>query len=214
MRYLGEPFCAVCREGVIESIYAKASPFRTYEPGITTFEMSSDSVVFKLGLNHPEPTSLERKWYLNDVMIGDNVDSITVMFTDLNNGLNKVMASVTDTSYWLRPYDDETYHKTEVEWNVSTGAVSSEQQIKILNHSAISIYPNPVNDFLIVKILEEGNGEATIELYDSQGRQIHIHIDKYPGTHTLEMSELEAGIYMVRISLDGKYLSSRRIIKR
>ena len=62
--------------------------------------------------------------------------------------------------------------------------------------------------------LEEGNGEATIELFDSQGRQIQSHIDKYPGTHTLEMSELKAGIYMVRISLDGKYLSSRRIIKR
>jgi hypothetical protein len=214
MRYLGEPFCAVCREGVIETIYAQASPFRSYEPGITTFEISSDSVVFKLGLNHPEPTSLESLWYLNDVMIGGGVDSIAVHLTDLTQGLNTVMASVTDTSYWIRPYDDETYHKTEVEWNVTKSALSSGEEIKILNHSAISIYPNPVDDYLFVKILEEGNGEATIELYDSQGRQIQSHIDKYPGTHTLEMSELKAGIYMVRISLDGKYLSSRRIIKR
>ena len=38
--------------------------------------------------------------------------------------------------------------------------------------------------------------------------------DKYPGTLRLEMGTLEAGIYMVKISLDGKYLSSRRIIKR
>ncbi len=214
MRYLEVPFCAVCREGVIETIYAQASPFRSYEPGITTFELSTDSVVFKLDLNHPEPTSLERIWYLNDVMIANNVDSITLRASELNQGLNTVMASVTDTSYWIRPYDDETYHKTEVEWNVSGGTLSSGEEIKILNHSAISIYPNPADDYLFVKILEEGNGEATIELYDSQGRQIQSHIDKYPGTHTLEMSELKAGIYMVRISLDGKYLSSRRIIKR
>ena len=214
MRYLGEILCAVCREGIIESIYARTTPFKGYEPGITTFEISSDSVVFKLDLNHPEPTSLERIWYLNDVMIANNVDSITLRATELNQVLNTVMASVTDTSYWIRPYDDETYHKTEVEWNVSGGTLSSEQQIKILNHSAISIYPNPADDYLFVKILEEGNGEATIELYDSQGRQIQSYIDKYPGTHTLEMSELKAGIYMVRISLDGKYLSSRRIIKR
>jgi hypothetical protein len=214
MRYLEVPFCAVCREGVIETIYAQASPFRSYEPGITTFELSTDSVVFKLDLNHPEPTSLERIWYLNDVMIANNVDSITLRATELNQGLNTVMASVTDTSYWIRPYDDETYHKTEVEWNVSGGTLSSGEEIKILNHSAISIYPNPADDYLFVKILEEGNGEATIELYDSQGRQIQSHIDKYPGTHTLEMSELKAGLYMVRISLDGKYLSSRRIIKR
>ena len=214
MRYLGEPFCAVCREGIIETIYTMASPFKGYEPGLTSFEMSSDSVVFKLDLNHPEPTSFERKWYLNAVMIAEGVDSITVQLTDLTLGVNKVMASVTDTSYWIRPYDDESYHQFEAEWDVGSGALSSEQQITILNHFAISIYPNPVNDYLIVKILEEGNGEAGIELFDSQGRQIQSHIDKYPGTHRLEMGTLEAGIYMVRISLDGKYLSSRRIIKR
>ena len=70
MRYLGEPFCAVCREGVIETIYAKTSPFKGYEPGINTFEMTASSVLFKLDLNHPEPTSLERVWYLNEVLIG------------------------------------------------------------------------------------------------------------------------------------------------
>ena len=74
--------------------------------------------------------------------------------------------------------------------------------------------PNSVNDYLNVKILEEGNGEAGIELYDSQGRQIQSHIDRYPGTLRLEMGTLKAGIYMVKISLDGKYLSPRRIIKR
>ncbi|RLD93285.1 MAG: hypothetical protein DRJ29_09290 [Bacteroidetes bacterium] len=214
MRYLGEPFCAVCREGIIETIYAQTSPFKGYEPGITTFDMSTDSVVFKLDLNHPDPTSFERKWYLNAVMIGDGVDSIVIHLTDLTQGLNKVMASVTDTSYWIRPYDDETYYQFEVEWDVGSGALGSEQEIKLLKHSAIAVYPNPVNDFLYVKILEEGNGEATIELYDTQGKLIQSHFDKYPGTHTLEMSTLKAGLYMVRISLDGKYLSSRRIIKR
>ncbi|MCK4879001.1 MAG: T9SS type A sorting domain-containing protein [Bacteroidales bacterium] len=213
MRYLGEPFCAVCREGLIESIYALASPFKGYEPGITTFHMSSDSVLFKVELTHPEPTSLVRVWYLNDEMIGENVDSITVRFTELKDGRNKVIASVTDTSSWIRPYEDETYHKTEVEWVVYTWGVGSEQQIKIFNHSAISIYPNPVYDYLNVKILGEQIGEVFIELYDSQGRQIKNSIIQYPGRHSLEMSNLEAGLYMIRISMDGNYLSSRIIIK-
>ena len=214
MRYLGEPFCAVCREGIIESIYAKASPFRSYEPGLTSFEMSGDSVVFKLDLNHPEPTSFESLWYLNAVIIGEGVDSITVHLTDLTQGVNKVMVSVADTSYWIRPYDDESYHQFEAEWDVGSGALSSEQQIKILNQFAISIYPNPVNDYLYVKIMDEQMEEALIELFDSRGRQIQNHIDNYTGTHRLEMGTLEAGIYVVKISLDGKYLSSRRIIKR
>ncbi len=214
MRYLGEPFCVVCREGVIETIYAKASPFKGYDPGITTFEMTDDSLVFKLDLNHPEPTSLERLWYLNDVLIGDGVDSMAVYLSDLTQGANKVMASVTDTSYRIRPYDDENYHQFEVEWDVSYAALGYEQEIKILNHSALSIYPNPVSDNLKVKILEEEYGEATIKLYDSRGRQILSQIETYPGTHSLDMSFLEEGIYMIKISLDGKYLSSRIIIKQ
>jgi len=214
MRYLGEPFCAVCREGVVESIYARTTPFKGYEPGITTFEMSTDSVLFKLDLNHPEPTSFERIWYLNDVVIGDGVDSIAVHLSDLTQGLNTVMAAVTDTSYWIRPYDDETYHQFEVEWEVSSAALGSEQEIKILNSSAISVYPNPVNDYLNVRILGEHTGEASIELYDSRGRKIQCPETRNSGLHSLEMNGLAPGFYMVKISMDGKYLSSRRIIKQ
>lgn len=214
MRYLGELFCSVCREGIIETIYAQANPFRYYEPGITTFDMSSESVTFKLGINHPEPTSMERLWYLNNILIGDGVDSVVIHTNDLSQGLNKVMASVTDTSYRIRPYDNESYHMTEVEWNVTNVSTSSEQEIKIINHSALSIYPNPVVNNLNVQIMEEGNGEARIELYDSRGKQILNQRDAFPGTHVLDMSPLEAGIYMIKISLDGKYLSSRKIIKQ
>jgi len=56
--------------------------------------------------------------------------------------------------------------------------------------------------------------EALIELFDSQGRQIQNHIDNYPGTHRLEMGHLDAGLYVLKISKDGKYLSSRKIIKQ
>ena len=213
MRYLGEPFCAVCREGIIETIYAQANPFRYYEPGITTFEMSSESVVFKIGINHPEPTSMERLWYLNDVLIDDGVDSVVIHLNQLSQGLNRVMASITDTSYRIRPYDNESYHMTEVEWDVTNVSTSSEQEIKLIDHSALSIYPNPVIDYLNIKILDEGNIDARIELYDSRGRQIKSQTEKFQGTHQLDMSPLEAGMYMIKISLDGKYLSPRIIIK-
>ncbi len=213
MRYLGEPFCAVCREGVIETIYAMTSPFKGYEPGINTFEMSTSSVVFKLDLNHPEPTSLERLWYLNEVMIGAGVDSMTVLSTELSQGLNKVKVSVTDTSYQIRPYENESYHKYEIIWDVSSGPLGTGQQIEILNNSAFSIYPNPVKDQLNIEIRGEQSAQTNIDLYDSRGRKIHSQLDSYSGTHMLDMSSMEAGFYMIRISLEGKYLFSRIIIK-
>jgi len=213
MRYLGEPFCAVCREGVIKSIYARASPLKGYEPGISTFDMTADSVVFQLDLNHPEPTSLERIWYLNGTMIGDDVDSIIVRSTDLEDGLNRVIASVMDTSYQIRPYEDESFHTHEVEWAVSKGAVNIGQEIKILDQSAFSIYPNPVSDILHIQIPGDQTEDAEIILYDSQGRQIRSAVEKYPGFFSIDLSEFAAGFYIIRIRLKGKYLSSRKIIK-
>jgi len=213
MRSLGNPFCAVCREGLIETIYAMASPFKGYEPGITSFQMSSDSVVFRLDLNHPEPTSLESQWYLNDIEVGDNADSLTVKFIELNQGMNKLRASVTDTSGWIRPYEYESYHQFEVEWLVSSWPLSSGQEINILNSSAIAVYPNPVKDKLFVKVLDEQFAEAHIELFDSQGKRIQGPVKKYSDIFLLEMGQLDAGIYVIKISLNGKFLSSRKIIK-
>ncbi len=213
MRYLGEIFCVVCREGVIENIYLKAAPLKGYVPNTSDLELQSDSLVFKLSLTSPEPNTFRRTWHLNETMIAYNVDSVTIRVSDLREGLNNVVASVTDTSSWIRPYEDETYHQTIVEWRVSTSPVGSENQAKVLTHFAISVFPNPVHDYLNVKILGDSYGEAFIELYDSQGRQAQSFIMNSPGNHTLMVKDLKAGMYMVRISMDGQYISSRRIIK-
>jgi hypothetical protein len=213
MRYLGEPFCAVCREGVIETIYSLASPFKGYEPGITTFQMNSDSIVFKLNLNHPEPNTLETTWLLNGTMIGEGVDSVSVLFSDLNAGSNSVIASVIDTSSLSRPYEDETYHQIEVEWVVSSGPLGTED-VEIIKRYAISLYPNPAYHYVNLQLLGEGKGEAHIQLYDLKGSEVQSYILTFPGSHSLDLNGLEAGIYLVKISLDGNYLSSRRIIKQ
>ena len=213
MRYLGEPFCSVCREGIIEQIYSMATPFRGYEPGITTFDMTSDSVVFKLALTNPEPNTLKRNWYLNETLIGKNVDSVNLRPIDLVIGVNKILASVSDTSIWIRPYDNENYHQTEVEWTVNSTQVGSEPHAEILSHSAVSIYPNPVHDILNLRILGDQHGEAWITLYDTQGRQVRSYMEKYPGNHSLELNSLESGLYVLIIHLDGGAHYTRKIIK-
>ena len=214
MRYLGVPFCAVCREGIIESIYARASPFKGYEPGITSFDLTTDSVVFKLDLNHPEPSSLDRLWYLNQGLAGTGVDSITLKSGDFINGNNQVFVTVTDTSAWIRPYDDENYHQLEITWNITAEATGTGQQIRILNHSAIQIFPNPVLDQLHIRILGDQGGEIQVDLYDSQGRMIHRSEHLSSGLHRLDMHALSSGFYMIRISQDSKQLFSRIIIKQ
>jgi hypothetical protein len=214
MRYLGEPFCAVCREGIIESIYARSSPFKGFEPDISTFDLTTDSVLFKLELNHPEPTSLERLWYLNQAMIGTGVDSIAVPSGEFVNGNNQLFVTVTDTSSWIRPYEDESYHQLEVTWTVNVETTGTGQQIEILNRSAISIYPNPVHDQLYIRIMEHQAGAIYTELYDSQGKLVQKSEQLSSGLHILHMNALPSGFYMIRVSQNNKQLFSRIVIKQ
>ena len=213
MRYLGEILCAVCREGIIESVYALAPPVKAYEPITSDIDLPSDSLVFKLDLTYPEPNTLHRTWHLNGTLIGEDVDSVVVRASDLVGGVNTVLATVTDISSWLRPLDSDTYHQTEIEWNLTRWALGTEPQTKILNHAAISIYPNPVHDKLNVQIQGDDPGESFIALYDAQGRQVQTFILEYPGNQILDLTELESGLYVARIYLEGEYFSSRRIIK-
>jgi hypothetical protein len=213
MRYLGKPFCSVCREEIMEQIYTMATPFMGYEPGIRDFQISSDSVMFKLVLNNPQPNTLRRNWYLNGTEIGKNVDSLVVRLIDLKTGENTLKATVADTSLWIRPYEYENYHHTVVEWKVSTSPVGSRDLIKILKHSALTIYPNPVHDFVSLRFRGDNSGEAMIALYDSRGSHLSTYLREYPGKHMIDLTDLEPGTYVFRIYLDGDYSSSRRIIK-
>jgi len=214
MRYLGEPLCAVCREGIIESIYARTSPFKGYEPGTTTFDLATDSVSFKLDLNHPEPTSLEIIWQLNQQIIGNGRDSVTVQSGEFIAGINQLHVTVTDTSSWIRPYVDESYHEMEVTWNINAENIGTGQQISIMNSTAISIYPNPVKDQLQIRILEEQPVETFIELYDAQGRSVFKSERINSEYLSLDLSEFSSGFYLLRVMQEDKQLSSRIIIKQ
>jgi hypothetical protein len=214
MRFLGEPFCAVCTEGIIESIYARTSPFKGFEPELTSFDLTTDSVLFKLDLNHPEPSSLERIWYLNQTMIGTGIDSLAVQAGEFADGSNQLLVTVTDTSAWIRPYEDENYHQLEVTWNVNIVTAGSGRQMEILNRSAITIYPNPVDDQLHIRIHDDQAGAFHAELYDSQGRLVQKSERLSSGLLVLHLHALSSGFYMIRVTQDSKQLFSRIIIKQ
>jgi len=213
MRFLDEDLCAVCREGIIESIYNLTPPVKTYEPVTNDIDLPSDSLVFKLDLTYPDPNTLHRTWHLNETLIGEDVDSVIVRASDLGEGVNTLVATITDMSGWLRPLETESYHQTEVEWNVTRAALGTQPHTKLLNHAAFRIYPNPVHDLLNIQIHEDHLGESSMALYDSRGKQVDTFILENPGSQVLDLTHLEAGLYVIRIFLDGEYFSSRRIIK-
>jgi len=73
----------------------------------------------------------------------------------------------------------------------------------------MKIYPNPVgNNF--VTILSSETGDKFVELFDINGRKVlsTTIIDEL-----LDISNLDAGFYLIKVTINGKSLVSNLIIK-
>jgi len=85
---------------------------------------------------------------------------------------------------------------------------TNEHQI---NHQ-ITVYPNPVKDFLVVDFNSEKLEKARYQLFDGTGRIINTGELKNLKTE-INTSNLASGLYMLSISSAGKNVKTFKIIK-
>jgi len=77
--------------------------------------------------------------------------------------------------------------------------------------TALEVYPNPVLDVLTISGLNvEGN--ALISVYDAQGKVVFRNDVNNTDNYTIDMTDLDAGIYTVEIT-SSRFSKSARIIK-
>lgn len=70
------------------------------------------------------------------------------------------------------------------------------------------LYPNPVSDVLNVEINSSNQDDVTISIYNYNGQQIISHnsrIENGTNTSTIDVSQLPAGFYFVKISGNQTY---------
>ena len=70
------------------------------------------------------------------------------------------------------------------------------------------IYPNPANDGF-VNIVSSEMGDKFVELFDINGRKV---LSTSISGERLDISNLEAGFYMTRVTINGKSSTSKLII--
>ncbi|MCZ2083091.1 MAG: T9SS type A sorting domain-containing protein [Flavobacteriales bacterium] len=76
----------------------------------------------------------------------------------------------------------------------------------------ITVYPNPVKDFLIVDFNSEKLEKSSYQLFDGTGRIINKGELKNLKTE-INTSTLSSGLYMLSISSEGKMVKTFKIIK-
>ena len=74
----------------------------------------------------------------------------------------------------------------------------------------LKIYPNPASDIVRIELPEIG--EASIQLLDIRGKLIHS-ITTREANRKIDLQQLPAGIYWIRLQQDGKYFGTK-VLKR
>ncbi len=86
------------------------------------------------------------------------------------------------------------------------------------NQTNMITYPNPTDDYVQVDVDNPTNGHFNINLIDISGKPIKTLYDgpsNYPGKASINFStrNLPAGQYVVQVSIDGKLVATRSVVR-
>lgn len=98
---------------------------------------------------------------------------------------------------------------------ISEGSTSSAFEVELLP-AKVTVYPNPVETQLNLKIQIEESGRYFLSVYDMSGRALQrktIQLLTGDNQESLNVSQLAAGHYAVRLS-DGKRVVTQQIVKK
>ncbi|TYB79323.1 M64 family metallopeptidase [Bizionia myxarmorum] len=213
MRYLGSPFCAVCKEGIIEKIHDLISPIDSFSPSSLTVENPIFPIDFNLTLINPTTNSLENSWTLNGTIFDTNVSMVSVLETDLNDGLNSLSVVVSDNSDFLRIDDHQTIHVNVVTWNIDNSTLGITDIQAEENAFSLSLYPNPTSNQLFVKFDSFHTTSLRLELTSMDGKQVLSTNLEAGKTNTINLNQQAAGIYIANFYSDSLLLARKKIVK-
>jgi len=98
--------------------------------------------------------------------------------------------------------------------NVSSGINANTKEVVNLN-----VYPNPIAETINLQyvLLKSGNVKASI--FDIQGKEVDILIDENQMTGNFNNNfsvskSVKSGVYFIKLSVDGKIMTQKMIIKQ
>jgi hypothetical protein len=146
-----------------------------------------------------------------------DVHEYSWQLTGMVNGWNKVdlkMSSATKVGTpnlnainWFRIYDSKSGSiTTRIDGiEVYNTALSSINELK-MNDLEVSAYPNPVQNQLNIRLANSNRGYLNLTLFDSNGKVIITKTENQNNNsdYQFDVSNLNTGLYLLKITSDGK----------
>jgi hypothetical protein len=83
---------------------------------------------------------------------------------------------------------------------------------ELASSTDFSLYPNPASDHVTISMNENSKHEADIRIYDMTGKEVKNY-NTSSSLLTIDRDNLQSGIYFVSITIQGKRLTKKLIIK-
>lgn len=214
MEKLNKPFCSVCKEGIIEKIHSLVSPIDSFTPVSNTIDATSFPLDFQLNLIKPNPNTLESEWTLNSTLFASNMDAVSIEETDLIAGNNILNVVVQDNTSFLRVDNHETIHIYTITWTIENTTLGIESIESKTNSLSISMFPNPANTKLNLKVESEKVTNLKVEIVSIDGKRIKtINLSNFK-TNSIDISDLTSGIYLTNFYSNQVLISSKKLVKK
>jgi hypothetical protein len=211
MRYLGYDFCAVCKEGIIEQIHDLISPIDSYTPTETAVSAASFPLNFEINTIETLPVNtLESNWSLNSNAIASNINTVTLEENDLNAGTNNLSVAVNDATTLINVDSHETIHIATVTWTIDN--TLGVQDVTVNDYS-LTMYPNPSQNSLNIKLDNVQNETVRVEILSLDGKRIKSALVKNDETTAIDISALSNGVYITNFYTNSVLIASKKLIK-
>lgn len=212
MRYLDRQFCSVCKEAIIERIHSLVSPVDSYTPGNSANVNVSSNITFNVNEILTIPNTLVNSWKLNGTTLSATGNSLTISPSQLINGSNTLLFSVTDNSPLIKVTGHNAVHFANVTWTLNKGTLKIAE-VKAVERR-FGIYPNPAENEFYIKGKQDYSKNTKVMLYDAAGRLIPVKYEmKDSATIWVNINTIPTGTYTLNVSDDNGLVISQKIIK-
>lgn len=207
MEYLGMPYCAVCKQTIVEKIHSLVNTIVAYSPATLNIESTEPILNFNLTeLMKPIPNTLHIKWQLDETAFDNNSETFQVEQNTLSIGTHMLTATVTDNAQLVRVDNHGGVHFSTVTWTINrtalgTNVFASENKI------GYAVYPNPANAVVNVALELEKSAKVSIRLLTSDGKTVAAFDEKTVAegafNQPIDIEKLAAGTYFAVVKIDG-----------
>jgi len=216
MNSLYVPFCEVCSEQTVLSIYNYVNIIDAIFPEEQILNISAQSTKeFAIELIDPQIKNLSVQWFLDNSLISENANNFLFDASAVSDGTHKLKVVVKDNTIFVRN-DPNNLLLSEFEWTVNVGnTTSTDDDILKYEFSFGQNYPNPFNPSTTINYTLTNSSNASLKIYDVFGREVATLFEEYKsaGNYKIEFNagDIASGVYFYVLSA-GEFRDVKKLI--